>query len=67
MAVFWDVALCSQVELYRHFRDTSYLQVMMEAVSTSETSITFYEISRRNIPEDINLQGTSLPTFQERT
>jgi hypothetical protein len=25
---------------------------MMEAVSTSETSVNFYEITRHNIPED---------------
>jgi hypothetical protein len=28
---------------------------MMEAVSTSETSVNFYEITRRNIPEDSHL------------
>jgi hypothetical protein len=28
---------------------------MMEAVSTSETSVNFYETTRRNIPEDSHL------------
>jgi hypothetical protein len=28
---------------------------MMEAVSTSETSVNLYETKRRNIPEDIHL------------
>jgi hypothetical protein len=37
-AVFWDVASCSLL--------------MMEAVSTSETAVSLYETSRRNIPED---------------
>jgi hypothetical protein len=26
---------------------------MMEAVNTSETSVTFYQTTKRNIPEDI--------------
>jgi hypothetical protein len=29
--------------------------LVMEAVSTSETSVTFYETTRRNIPEDSHL------------
>jgi hypothetical protein len=28
----------------------------MEAVSTSETSVNFYQTTRRNIPEDSHLQ-----------
>jgi hypothetical protein len=31
----------------------SIIALMMEAVSKSETSVNFYEIIRRNIPEDI--------------
>jgi hypothetical protein len=31
----------------------SIIALMMEAVSTSETSVNFYETKRRNIPEDI--------------
>jgi hypothetical protein len=42
MTVFWDVALCGIL--------------VMEAVSTSETSVTFYETTRRNIPEDVRHQ-----------
>jgi hypothetical protein len=30
---------------------------MTEAVSTSETSVNFYETTRRNIPEDIRHTG----------
>jgi hypothetical protein len=30
---------------------------MMEAVSTSETSVSFYEITQRNIPEERHLQS----------
>jgi hypothetical protein len=30
---------------------------MMEAVSTSETSVNFYETTRRNIPENCHLHA----------
>jgi hypothetical protein len=40
MAVFWDVAPCSQ---------------MTDAVSTSETSVSFYQTTRRNLPEDSHI------------
>jgi hypothetical protein len=46
MAVFWDVAPCSLV-VYGRFR-----ALKMEAVSTSETSVKFYQTTRRNIPEE---------------
>jgi hypothetical protein len=36
-AVFWDVAPCSLVEVYRRFR-----ALMIEAVRISETSVNFY-------------------------
>jgi hypothetical protein len=42
ITVFWDVAPCSLVETDRP---------MMEAVNTSETSVNFYETTRRSIPE----------------
>jgi hypothetical protein len=31
------------------------IALMMEAVSTSETSVNFYQTTRRNIPEDSHL------------
>jgi hypothetical protein len=34
---------------------------MMEAVSTSETSVNFYQTTRRNIPEDSYLQDKQFP------
>jgi hypothetical protein len=40
MTVFWDVALYSLVAL------------MMEAVSNSKTSVSFYQTTRRNITDD---------------
>jgi hypothetical protein len=46
MAVFWIVALCAVVEIRRRLRGACYLHdeisLMMEAASTSETSVNFY-------------------------
>jgi hypothetical protein len=63
MAVFWDIAPRSLVEVYRRFRDACCLHLtkpdliylMMEAASTSEMSVNFYQTTRRNIPEDSHL------------
>jgi hypothetical protein len=53
MAVFWDVAACSRVDI----------AVMMEAVSTSETSVNIYQTSRCYNPEDSNLHKMLLVSF----
>jgi hypothetical protein len=47
MTVFWDVAPCSLVEIDRCFEVLTasiiwLIALMMEAVSTSETSANFY-------------------------
>jgi hypothetical protein len=47
MAVFWDIAPCSLVEVYRCFRGA----LMMETVSTSETSVNSYQTTRRKNPK----------------
>jgi hypothetical protein len=47
MAVFWDVALCSVVDL-----DQLFIALMVEAVSISETSVSIYQETWRNIPAD---------------
>jgi hypothetical protein len=60
MTVFWDVTPCSLVQVYRRFRGICCLHhqgvlliaLMMEAAGTSETSVNFYQTTRRNIPED---------------
>jgi hypothetical protein len=58
MVVFWDVAPCSLAETDRHFRGAYYLiALMMEAVSTSEMLVSFYQTTWRNIPEDSHLYG----------
>jgi hypothetical protein len=51
MTVFLDVTPCSLAEVYQ-FQGT----LVMEAASTSETSLNFYQSTRRNIPEDSYLQ-----------
>jgi hypothetical protein len=47
MTVFWDVASCSLV----------LITLMMEAASTSETSVNFYQTTQHNIPEDGHLRN----------
>jgi hypothetical protein len=44
-AALWDAAPCSLVEAYR------FVALMMEAASTSETSVNLYQSTRRNNPE----------------
>jgi hypothetical protein len=62
--VFCDIALCSLVEVYRRFRGAYCLghedALMVEAVSTSETSVNFYQTTRRNISEDIHCNTFSV-------
>jgi hypothetical protein len=52
VAVFWDAAPCILVEIKRRFRT---IVLMLEAVSTSETSVYSYKTVRRNIPEGCQL------------
>jgi hypothetical protein len=56
MSVFWIVAPCSLVEVYRCFRGTCSA-LMMEAASTSETFVNFYQTTRRYSPEDCHLHS----------
>jgi hypothetical protein len=52
MTVFWDIVLCSLIEINLCYE---MLALMMQAVSTSETSVNFYQTTWRNIPEDSHL------------
>jgi hypothetical protein len=47
MAVFWDDAPCSLLEIDRRLK-----AVYCSSLNTPETSVSFYRIARRNIPED---------------
>jgi hypothetical protein len=56
MPVFWVIALCSLVEIYRLFRGTCcVIALMMESASISETSVNFYQTTRRYNPDDSHL------------
>jgi hypothetical protein len=57
MAVVWDVAPCSLIETERC---SKLIVLMMEPVSTSETSGNFYHTTRRNIPQDSHLQNLTI-------
>jgi hypothetical protein len=49
---FSDIAPCSLTEIGRRFKAMiRFVALMMETVSTSETSVNFYESTRRSIPE----------------
>jgi hypothetical protein len=58
VTVFWDVAPCNLVEVYRRFRDAycSRHQAVIEAAVTSEMSVSFCKTEWRNIPEGIPLR-----------
>jgi hypothetical protein len=66
MAVFWDVAPCSLVEVCRRFRGTCCLhqQAIKEAASTSETSVKFYQTTRHYKPEDSLLHTRRRENFK---
>jgi hypothetical protein len=60
MTVLWVVAPCSLVKFYRRFRRVCCLHhqgddLMIEAASTSEASVIFYQTTRRDNPEDSHL------------
>jgi hypothetical protein len=56
MTVFWDVAPCSLVEVYRRFRCAHCLHHQGdETTRTSKMSVNFYQTARHNIPEDVHL------------
>jgi hypothetical protein len=58
MAVLWVVAPHCLVEVYWHFRGACCLhhQGDVEAASTSEMSVNFYQTTWCNNPEDSHLQ-----------
>jgi hypothetical protein len=63
MVVFWVTAPCSLVDVYWRFRGPCCLHpraitLMMEAARTSDTSVNFYQTTRRCNPEDSHLPFT---------
>jgi hypothetical protein len=75
MVVFLDAVPCSLVEIFQRFRvsyrfhyqgdvsemlTASIIKAMtMQAASTFETSVSFYETPRHNIPEDSGVSKLS--------
>jgi hypothetical protein len=57
IVVFWVVAPRILVEFHRRFRGVSIIRTMMEAASTSEMSLNFYQNTRRNNTEDSRLRS----------
>jgi hypothetical protein len=60
MAVFWVVAPCSQVEVYRRFRGACSLHLhvialITETASASGTSVNVHQSTRRYNPDDSHL------------
>jgi hypothetical protein len=53
MAVFWVVTPCGLVWVYRRFRSpySNIGKMLMQAASTSETSVKLYQTTRRYNPE----------------
>jgi hypothetical protein len=52
MTFIWDVEPCSAIAL------------LAEAAITSETSVNFYQTTRRNIPEDSHLHTRGLENLK---
>jgi hypothetical protein len=57
MVVFWDVAPCSLVDI----------ALMMDAVNTSQTSVSLYHTTQRNIPEDGRLHARRRENLKSHT
>jgi hypothetical protein len=56
--IFWNMALCSLVNSARRFRKNlppPYLEIKMEAVGSSETSVITWRTTRRHFSEDRNI------------
>jgi hypothetical protein len=54
MPVVWGVVPCEVLEVF-NISTMTLVTLMMETVSASETSVNFYETTRRNVPEDRHL------------
>jgi hypothetical protein len=57
MVVFWDVAPCSLVDI----------TLMMDAVNTSQTSVSLYHTTQRSIPEEGRLHARRRENLKSHT
>jgi hypothetical protein len=68
MTALWDSAPSSHIAVDRRFRGAYYrhhlsdISLLMEAVGISETSVSFYENTRRSVPESCHLYTPSRET-----
>jgi hypothetical protein len=63
MALFWDVAPCGLVVVYRRFRGACgvhHQALMMATAKASETPLNFHQTTRPNNPEDSHLRVLNL-------
>jgi hypothetical protein len=60
MAVLWYVAFLEKTDV------SEAIALMMEAVSTCETLVTFYDTARCNVLEDIHLHTISGGVFERK-
>jgi hypothetical protein len=69
MAVFWIVALCSLMKVYRRFVNTCRRHrngFMTETARTFETSVSFYHTTLCNKQEDSHLHNKISAILQNR-
>jgi hypothetical protein len=65
VAVFWVVAPCGLVEVYRRFRGRCCLllvSLIMESAKTTETFMNLHQTTRRNSPTDSHLRNNAVKT-----
>jgi hypothetical protein len=62
MALFWEVAPCSLVDTNRLSEKLtiSIIMSILEAGSSSKTSVNIYQIAGSNIPEGISLHNRQI-------
>jgi hypothetical protein len=63
MTAFWDIELCSVIEVDWHFRSAYYIRhedsewpITWRQLSTSKIFVYFYDTIQFNIPERCHLQ-----------
>ena len=68
MQVIWDVMSCRSVDSYRQFEEFLCLHFQSRALKKVclWTSVTVYQSTLLNIPEELNFQNPRCETFRSR-